>query len=654
MSPRGAQLAAAALALGALVGFAGHAGTASGTAVRAAGYRIVLESDFDRSYRGYTIRPDGSGLTPLLPLNRKLIPFDVSRDGRTIAYFGTGASAIHVSRGSGAGLHFVVRVRDRLGLWDAALSPDGRMVAYSVEKPALSVVQTNGRGRRVLARVRASDIAWAPDGRALAYRVGKSLHNTLLVHPLRGKPHVLGRNGEGLKWSPDGRWITYGTEAGVIVVRPDGSRRHRLALRGAVAWSPDGRRIAGSGRQPGAIVVVGVDGRVSRRIRLPADSLNTGAIVWAPGGRSLLVERGYEPTQIWMVWVDGRAPRQVTHLGGNTLVGWTRLGPTQRAVPPLLPTERVANARLVESRAPIDHLSADGDRVAFAVSATAADCSHPVVWAPSTGSLTRPYAVGACGEWPPRAGIYDLELAGSREAWSSEAGCGNFCTNTLSTAVVGEQRTQKVASTTEAAGEPRDFRLRGDGDLLVFDDGSRLVRIGSGAEACQVGSPARICTTLRHGDHAAPVDSVARGLIAVRESDAVVVLDDHGSLIRVFPFAADEIRAARLDGGRLVVSRAGVVEVYDVATGAGLLQRPVPARFQLVDVDGGTAVLVRDNVAMLLRLQDGRSRTLTPGRGPVFADLEPAGLFYSYRTPSGGGRVAFLPRAEAEPAERAR
>jgi hypothetical protein len=198
-------------------------------------------------------------------------------------------------------------------------------------------------------------------------------------------------------------------------------------------------------------------------------------------------------------------------------------------------------------------------------------------------------------------------------------------------------------------GDPFDFHLRGDGNLLVFNlkDGSRLVRIASGRERCQEGGRlAAICTTLRRGAHSGLVDSVSEGSIAVREDQTVAVLDDHGRLVRVFPLGAGEVSAARLDDGRLVVSHARAIEVYDVSTGAGLLQRPLPARSRLVDVDGGIAVLLRNNVVMLLRLEDGRSVTLTPGRSPVLAELEAPGLYYSFATSGGGGRVAFMPRAE--------
>jgi hypothetical protein len=50
---------------------------------------------------------------------------------------------------------------------------------------------------------------------------------------------------------------------------------------------------------------------------------------------------------------------------------------------------------------------------------------------------------------------------------------------------------------------------------------------------------------------------------------------------------------------------------------------------------------------MLLRLDDSRSVTLTPGKSPVLTDLEPLGLYYSYASGK-EGRVVFMPRAELE------
>jgi hypothetical protein len=57
-------------------------------------------------------------------------------------------------------------------------------------------------------------------------------------------------------------------------------------------------------------------------------------------------------------------------------------------------------------------------------------------------------------------------------------------------------------------------------------------------------------------------------------------------------------------------------------------------------------VLRRAQAIIVLRLDNGASRTLAPGQPPMFADLETPGLYYSYATGDGGGRVVFLSRAE--------
>lgn len=143
------------------------------------------------------------------------------------------------------------------------------------------------------------------------------------------------------------------------------------------------------------------------------------------------------------------------------------------------------------------------------------------------------------------------------------------------------------------------------------------------------------------------MDSVSGGLIAVCETGAVAVLNERGALLRLISFTPADVNEALLDGNDLVVWRFGVLEVYDVTTGARKLSRPLPAGYRLADMDGGIAVLRRGDAILLLRLGDGHAITLEPGKGPVFADLEPPGLYYSYATADGRGRVVLFPRSES-------
>jgi hypothetical protein len=372
-----------------------------------------------------------------------------------------------------------------------------------------------------------------------------------------------------------------------------------------------------------------------------------GSVSWSPDGRMLAVEASGsgQGTRVWVVRADGRGLRVVAGEGSSTLVGWSRLAPAQPPAPALLPSEWVLGSNSVATRTPISDLSADGGRVAFVVGWTGADCEHVAVWTPGAQALSRfRKPSSACD-----GGIYSVELAGSRAAWDSYSGCGNFCDVTLETATLDNPEPLAVAYDSVGASEGFEWPLRGDGDLLVFNVGGRLVRLGTGAEKCEKAQ----CTTLRSGAHSGPVESVSGGLIAVLEANAVAIVDGQGALVTVIPFAQNEVKAARLDGGHLVVARSGVLQVYDAASGAALQQRPLPAGYRLTDVDGGVAVLQHDNTIMLMQLEDGHSVTMAPGRGPVLADLEPAGLYYSYVTDEGGGRLVFVARSSLFQATRA-
>ncbi len=657
----------AAVALAAAV--AALPAPAARTTHHAAAYWIVLGSNRDGDSRAYSVRPDGSRLTPLFPRGSTQYPVAISGDGSTIAYDDPLVDAgISVSRADGTGLHALKLVNGT----SLALSRNGKLLAFSTfdDPPDIDVVGTDGTGLRTVTSGRDKneldeELGWSPRGDAFVFTRFGDAENTIVVQPLQGKPRVLAR-GAGVgeaTWSPNGRWIAYwyrygeSKQNGLYLVQPNGGRRHRIVSGeiGSFAWSPDAETLAVTIGYPYDVAIVGVDGRGPTRLHVHGPR-TMWDLTWSPDGRLLAFDEALNDTRsdVWVIGPDGRGLRRVTSLGHSNALGWTRLAPVRQPAAPLLPSERVLDATTVATRRPVKSLSADGSRVAFIPQATGADCDHVAVWTPATKSVLRvsPSRPSPCGNDRREGEMADVQLAGTRAAWSWLSSCGNtYCDFVLQSATLAQRSAAAIATDVPDPEESPDFAAHGHGNLLVFNDGSRLIRIGVGRERCSRGDdwapkPASICSTLRSGAHAAPVESVSGGLIAVREPDAVSVLDAQGRLVRVFPFAPGEVSAARLDGGRLVVQRAGVLEAYDVATGAGELQRPLPTGYDLADVDGGIAVLLKDDTIMLLRLADGRSLTLAPGRGPALAELEPPGLYYSYATADGGGRVVFLPRAE--------
>jgi Tol biopolymer transport system component len=666
---------------------------------------LVLSSNRDGSARVYSVTTNGERLSPLFsPGPPRLVPVGISRNGDRLAYIG-GKDApdlgpLYVSRPDGTAL---VRVgQATYGLQE--FSPDGKLIAFT-GKRGIWIVGSDGHGLRRLTSRGEEWFDWSPDSKALV--VVRVLRKNpwnfgpygIVVQPLRGKSRIVVRTGphdddytDGYQpqWSPNGRWIAYINHEektrrnGLTLVRPNGTGRHRVvngtdeqetyqwsadgrwlafedsseldyiatsgawhkiskAVIGPVLWSPDGKKLV-FGTSKG-FLVGRADGRRLRRLRLGVGGW-LGLQTWSPDSTHFAFSggAGRDPRQIWVVGSDGTGLRRLTNEGANDLVGWTRVAPLLPPAPPNAPTEHVLDANTVATSTPVEALSADGQRLAFVTRPTLTDCFHVLVWPPG-GGLERLGNLPAPCPGETTTGVTQLVLAGSRAAWAQSERGSNVCRFELASATLTDPVPREVSSEFGVACKPDLGHLRGDGDLLVYNDEAHrrpwLVRLGVGGRKCG----ALPCATLRKGAQAAPVDAASGGLIAIKKRATVTVLDDQGRLVHTFRFAPADVSAARLDAGHLVVARSYTVESYEVTTGTREHSQPLPAGYQLTDVDDGIAVLRRAQAIMVLRLDTGTSLTLAPGQAPMYADLETPGLYYSYAT-GDGGRVVFLSRAE--------
>jgi Tol biopolymer transport system component len=265
---------------------------------------------------------------------------------------------------------------------DAAISPDGQLVAYAAGPPGRTRVyvrQVAGGAARALtdsALGGARTPRWTPDGQMLTFLVGQSLHS---VMALGGASRVL-MDASGYEFasptlSPDGVSIAFADDS-AIYVRPVAGGPARLVTRAAYAsylvWSPDGERLAFvtdnawfiyglanlGNIAPSSISVVNTGGGEAVRIT-DVTHLNTSPI-WTPNSRAILF---------------------VSNLGGGRDIyeqRLTRLGRPSGA-PRRLTTG--SNAHTIS-------IAADGTRLAYSVLSTRSN----LWWAPISNQRATPFS----------------------------------------------------------------------------------------------------------------------------------------------------------------------------------------------------------------------------------------------------------------------
>lgn len=225
-----------------------------------------------------------------------------------------------------------------------AWSPDGRLIAFSSvdgDSSNIYVMNADGSGRRQVIQDEdyAEEPTWSPDGNKIAFTLYRSDGSHVYVVDLDGSNRTRISDGPGRHtgpvWSPDGTRIAYATYdetnnssgdyllnadgssiacksrptpcAGIYLASADGSEPimlHRArpsyepcAYVRALAWSPDGNRIAfdagtlrsanacNSGYVRAEIKMINVDGSGLRRLTQGADWNSNPT--WNPAGNKI-------------------------------------------------------------------------------------------------------------------------------------------------------------------------------------------------------------------------------------------------------------------------------------------------------------------------------------------------------------------------------
>jgi dipeptidyl aminopeptidase/acylaminoacyl peptidase len=239
----------------------------------------------------YLVQADGSALRGVHPTCRG--GFAWSPDGRelmancygvlTLVDVETGTSRRYDETYHGDGLWRSQRLS-----W----SPDGLRVAFdwylgSEESYDVLVIDRDGTGMRNLTPGpdRSREPVWAPDGSRIAFSSDRDGSGVYVV-PADGSQvtKVLSREG-WIAWSPDSDGLAACAEEGVFVRNPLGGEERMVAatLPNGCAWSPDGSSIAFHTFED--VVVFDLDAWAMRVVLKGRRA--SGAVAWSPDGRRL-------------------------------------------------------------------------------------------------------------------------------------------------------------------------------------------------------------------------------------------------------------------------------------------------------------------------------------------------------------------------------
>jgi dipeptidyl aminopeptidase/acylaminoacyl peptidase len=270
----------------------------------------------------------------------------LSPDGTTFAMVRNGQIVLMPSEGG----WLVALTSTAGGKSGLSWSPDGRMLAYASQGGIWVVPSVGGTPRRLTNAAagpgdprQSGDRApqWSPKGRWILFETGRRGHDNLMVVSEDGKVNdyltAVNADEEGASWSPDGTRISYTQRAPeyfsgkLNVVKFDPSKGQAAgdpvtlytaptdrgggwSIRKA-QWSPDGRTLAIVLQDSGwdnVYLVPSSGGAPKALTHGEFEDLNP---MFSPDGKSLAVVSGrknLEETGIWVVPLDGSAPRALT------------------------------------------------------------------------------------------------------------------------------------------------------------------------------------------------------------------------------------------------------------------------------------------------------------------------------------------------------
>ncbi len=178
--------------------------------------------------------------------------------------------------------------------------------------------------------------AWSPDGRTIAYRhmhvtsydpvtgayrVNQDSTGLWFVSPDGSNPRMFLRGGDTPDWSPDGRWLAYGSGGQLYKIKANGDSLTQLTFEGRnffPRWSPDGKKIAYDSNyldSRGANVIWIMDSNGRNKKDISSHGVGEWRMPdWSPDGKSITHIRyiGITFPEIFAMDATGSTPARLT------------------------------------------------------------------------------------------------------------------------------------------------------------------------------------------------------------------------------------------------------------------------------------------------------------------------------------------------------
>lgn len=231
------------------------------------------------------------------------------------------------------------------GIYGLAWMQDGRLIHTSLSNGMQNLwVTDQANGSQTQLSESAGNnrsVAVSPDGRFVVYSMTSNNQQQHLwrIETSGGRPQQLtnGVRDDNPAFSPDGQWVIYRSyingNPNLFKIPAGGGQPLRLTekISGPPAVSPDGKLIACIYREEALgkikVALIATEGGPPQKLIEPQELPRRGLYSWRSDGRALLyIATRAGVSNIWMLPIDGGAPRQVTSFKTDEIFNFAYTG----------------------------------------------------------------------------------------------------------------------------------------------------------------------------------------------------------------------------------------------------------------------------------------------------------------------------------------